>query len=82
MILENCNNKLHCLFKQVIDLTDRKGSEESEISKQQRDREQFLQQQRDLMMRNTLQVSEGKLLPQGIRNLNSICRSGSRHEYG
>ncbi|XP_033607177.1 histone deacetylase 4 isoform X5 [Cryptotermes secundus] len=44
---------------EVIDLTDRKGSEESEISKQQRDREQFLQQQRDLMMRNTLQVSEG-----------------------
>jgi histone deacetylase 4/5 len=47
--------------EQVIDLTDRKGSEESEISKQQRDREQFLQQQRDLMMRHTLQVSEGKL---------------------
>ncbi|PSN47158.1 Histone deacetylase 4, partial [Blattella germanica] len=44
---------------EVIDLTDRKGSEESEISKQQRDREQFLQQQRDLMMRHTLQVSEG-----------------------
>ncbi|KDR16176.1 Histone deacetylase 4, partial [Zootermopsis nevadensis] len=43
---------------EVIDLTDRKGSEESEISKQQRDREQFLQQQRDLMMRHTLQVSE------------------------
>ncbi|KAK7793181.1 hypothetical protein R5R35_012827 [Gryllus longicercus] len=43
---------------EVIDLTDRKG-EESEISKQQRDREQFLQQQRDLMMRHTLQVSEG-----------------------
>ena len=32
-------------------------SEESEISKQQRDREQFLQQQRDLMMRHTLQIS-------------------------
>ncbi|XP_066998225.2 histone deacetylase 4 isoform X3 [Anabrus simplex] len=43
---------------EVIDLTDRKN-EESEISKQQRDREQFLQQQRDLMMRHTLQVSEG-----------------------
>jgi len=82
MILENSNNKLHCLFKQVIDLTDRKGSEESEISKQQRDREQFLQQQRDLMMRNTLQVSEGKLLSQDIRNLSSVCRSGYHHECG
>ncbi|KZC05441.1 Histone deacetylase 4 [Dufourea novaeangliae] len=44
---------------EVIDLTGGKKdlSEESEISKQQRDREQFLQQQRDLMMRHTLQVS-------------------------
>nr|CAD7264236.1 unnamed protein product [Timema shepardi] len=45
-------------FAQVIDLTERR-TEESEISKQQRDREQFLQQQRDLMMRHTLQVGEG-----------------------
>ncbi|KAG8237534.1 hypothetical protein J437_LFUL017464, partial [Ladona fulva] len=44
---------------EVIDLTERKG--ESEIARQQRDREQFLQQQRDLMMRHTLQVSEGKI---------------------
>nr|CAD7444672.1 unnamed protein product [Timema bartmani] len=43
---------------EVIDLTERR-TEESEISKQQRDREQFLQQQRDLMMRHTLQVGEG-----------------------
>lgn len=44
---------------EVIDLTGAKKdlSEESEISKQQRDREQFLQQQRDLMMRHTLQIS-------------------------
>ena len=44
---------------EVIDLTGGKKdmSEESEISKQQRDREQFLQQQRDLMMRHTLQIS-------------------------
>nr|CAD7575720.1 unnamed protein product [Timema californicum] len=48
-------------FAQVIDLTERR-TEESEISKQQRDREQFLQQQRDLMMRHTLQVGEGCLL--------------------
>ena len=41
---------------EVIDLTGKKElQEESEISKQQRDREQFLQQQRDLMMRHTLQ---------------------------
>lgn len=44
---------------EVIDLTGKKDhSEESEISKQQRDREQFLQQQRDLMMRHTLQTNE------------------------
>ncbi|XP_076670037.1 histone deacetylase 4 isoform X3 [Andrena cerasifolii] len=44
---------------EVIDLTGGKKDlpEESEISKQQRDREQFLQQQRDLMMRHTLQMS-------------------------
>jgi hypothetical protein len=82
LILETRNNKLQCLYKQVIDLTDRKGSEESEISKQQRDREQFLQQQRDLMMRNTLQVSEGKLLSMGNLNLSSIHRTGVHHEFG
>ncbi|XP_066595945.1 histone deacetylase 4 isoform X7 [Prorops nasuta] len=44
---------------EVIDLTGKKDlPEESEISKQQRDREQFLQQQRDLMMRHTLQTNE------------------------
>ncbi|XP_011303801.1 histone deacetylase 4 isoform X6 [Fopius arisanus] len=45
---------------EVIDLTGKKEmlSEESEISKQQKDREQFLQQQRDLMMRHTLQINE------------------------
>ena len=50
-------------MKQVIDLTekgDKKGEEEeSEMCRQQRERESFLQQQRDLMMRHTLQVSEG-----------------------
>ncbi|KAG8311280.1 Histone deacetylase 7 [Homalodisca vitripennis] len=48
---------------EVIDLTEKdKKSEvegESEICRQQRERESFLQQQRDLMMRHTLQVSEG-----------------------
>jgi histone deacetylase 4/5 len=45
----------------VIDLTERGGREgSSEMARQQRDREQFLQQQRDLMMRHTLQISEGK----------------------
>ncbi|XP_039296591.1 LOW QUALITY PROTEIN: histone deacetylase 4 [Nilaparvata lugens] len=51
---------------QVIDLTDRDRSrserdngEESEMCRQQKERETFLQQQRDLMMRHTLQVSEG-----------------------
>ncbi|RZF32617.1 hypothetical protein LSTR_LSTR012700 [Laodelphax striatellus] len=55
---------------QVIDLTDRGGErerarserdsgEESEMCRQQKERETFLQQQRDLMMRHTLQVSEG-----------------------
>lgn len=45
---------------EIIDLTGKKEiqSEESEISKQQKDREQFLQQQRDLMMRHTLQLNE------------------------
>lgn len=35
------------------------AGEESEMCIQQRERESFLQQQRDLMMRHTLQVSEG-----------------------
>lgn len=48
----------------MIDLTERRISsgddiEESEMSRQQKDREQFLQQQRDLMMRHNLQVNEG-----------------------
>ncbi|XP_067211637.1 histone deacetylase 4 isoform X4 [Linepithema humile] len=47
---------------EVIDLTGKKDHpEESEISKQQRDREQFLQQQRDLMMRHTLQTNESTI---------------------
>uniref|UniRef100_A0A1B6D1S1 histone deacetylase n=1 Tax=Clastoptera arizonana TaxID=38151 RepID=A0A1B6D1S1_9HEMI len=47
---------------EVIDLTEREkkvDKEESEMCRQQRERESFLQQQRDLMMRHTLQVSEG-----------------------
>lgn len=49
---------------EVIDLTDRRISsnedlEESEMARQQKDREQFLQQQRDLMMRHNLQITEG-----------------------
>ncbi|KAJ8683063.1 hypothetical protein QAD02_018855, partial [Eretmocerus hayati] len=64
---------------EVIDLTGKKDSsatsggsssagssiEESEISKQQRDREQFLQQQRDLMMRHTLQAAESTAIYAG-----------------
>lgn len=51
---------------EVIDLTGKKDhTEESEISKQQRDREQFLQQQRDLMMRHTLQTNESTVYAGG-----------------
>ncbi|XP_020299663.1 histone deacetylase 4 isoform X3 [Pseudomyrmex gracilis] len=47
---------------EVIDLTGKKDhSEESDLTKQQRDREQFLQQQRDLMMRHTLQTNESSI---------------------
>lgn len=58
---------------EVIDLTGGKKdlSEESEISKQQRDREQFLQQQRDLMMRHTLQVSNESTAYSGTGNRSS-----------
>uniref|UniRef100_A0A146LH71 Histone deacetylase n=1 Tax=Lygus hesperus TaxID=30085 RepID=A0A146LH71_LYGHE len=50
---------------EVIDLTEKSSrhsegnEEESELSRQQRDRETFLQQQRDLMMRHSLQVNQG-----------------------
>ncbi|XP_023245455.1 histone deacetylase 4 isoform X3 [Copidosoma floridanum] len=62
---------------EVIDLTGKKDTsatsgrsssssiEESEISKQQRDREQFLQQQRDLMMRHTLQATDATVYTTG-----------------
>lgn len=51
---------------EVIDLTGKKDHpEESEIVKQQRDREQFLQQQRDLMMRHTLQTNESTVYTSG-----------------
>ncbi|XP_012285218.1 histone deacetylase 4 isoform X3 [Orussus abietinus] len=51
---------------EVIDLTGKKDlPEESEISKQQRDREQFLQQQRDLMMRHTLQINDSSTYASG-----------------
>lgn len=45
----------------MIDLTEKSSrtEEESEMSRQQRERESFLQQQRDLMMRHSLQVSQG-----------------------
>ena len=50
---------------EVIDLTDQRlevdeDQNECEMSRQQKDREQFLQQQRDLMMRHNLQANEGK----------------------
>ncbi|XP_046390960.1 histone deacetylase 4 isoform X3 [Ischnura elegans] len=59
---------------EVIDLTERKG--ESEMAQQQRDREQFLQQQRDLMMRHTLQVSEGSAFtPRGTHMARPLSRA-------
>ncbi|XP_032690641.1 histone deacetylase 4 isoform X5 [Odontomachus brunneus] len=57
---------------EVIDLTGKKDlPEESEISKQQRDREQFLQQQRDLMMRHTLQTNESTVYSSSCRTSQS-----------
>lgn len=44
--------------QEVIDLTGKKN-DDSELARQQREREAFLQQQRDLMMRHTLTISEG-----------------------
>lgn len=70
---------------EVIDLTGKKDhSEESEISKQQRDREQFLQQQRDLMMRHTLQTNEssiyaGSRISQSARPLSRALSSPLVH---
>ncbi|XP_073970924.1 histone deacetylase 4 isoform X4 [Rhodnius prolixus] len=54
---------------EVIDLTEKSSrtEEESEMSRQQRERESFLQQQRDLMMRHSLQVSQGAV---NSRNIN------------
>lgn len=69
---------------EVIDLTGKKDQpEESEMSKQQRDREQFLQQQRDLMMRHNLQSNECTAYPnrssQGIRPLSRALSSPLVH---
>lgn len=52
---------------EVIDLTDRRleggdDMDECEMSRQQKDREQFLQQQRDLMMRHSVQVNESEFI--------------------
>lgn len=49
---------------EVIDLTDQRleideDHNECEMSRQQKDREQFLQQQRDIMMRHNMQLNEG-----------------------
>ncbi|KAK9501749.1 hypothetical protein O3M35_012421 [Rhynocoris fuscipes] len=58
---------------EVIDLTEkssRSTEEESEMSRQQRERESFLQQQRDLMMRHSLQVNQGGSGPLNSRNIN------------
>ncbi|XP_076319708.1 histone deacetylase 4-like isoform X3 [Tachypleus tridentatus] len=46
----------------IIDLTERRTKEDegnSELAKQQCDREEFLQQQRDIMAKSSLQISEG-----------------------
>ncbi|XP_011496681.1 PREDICTED: histone deacetylase 4 [Ceratosolen solmsi marchali] len=79
---------------EVIDLTGKKdipgqsagnsvGVEESEISKQQRDREQFLQQQRDLMMRHTMQAVDATAYPgrvsQSVRPLSRALSSPLVH---
>ncbi|XP_011874063.1 PREDICTED: histone deacetylase 4 isoform X3 [Vollenhovia emeryi] len=57
---------------EVIDLTGKKDHpEESEISKQQRDREQFLQQQRDLMMRHTSQTNDSTTYVGGLSRTQS-----------
>ncbi|KAL0131123.1 hypothetical protein PUN28_002598 [Cardiocondyla obscurior] len=64
---------------EVIDLTGKKDHpEESEISKQQRDREQFLQQQRDLMMRHTLQTNESTIYTGGLNRTAQSVRPLSR----
>ncbi|XP_071630350.1 histone deacetylase 4 isoform X6 [Temnothorax longispinosus] len=64
---------------EVIDLTGKKDHpEESEISKQQRDREQFLQQQRDLMMRHTLQTNESTIYAGGLSRTSQVARPLSR----
>lgn len=64
---------------EVIDLTGKKDHpEESEISKQQRDREQFLQQQRDLMMRHTLQTNESTIYAGGLSRTSQSARPLSR----
>ncbi|XP_022251824.1 histone deacetylase 4-like isoform X3 [Limulus polyphemus] len=47
---------------EIIDLTEHREKEverDSELAKQQRDREAFLQQQRDIMAKSSLQISEG-----------------------
>ncbi|XP_011701273.1 PREDICTED: histone deacetylase 4 isoform X7 [Wasmannia auropunctata] len=64
---------------EVIDLTGKKDHpEESEISKQQRGREQFLQQQRDLMMRHTLQTNESTIYAGGLSRTSQSARPLSR----
>jgi len=64
---------------EVIDLTGKKDHpEESEISKQTRGREQFLQQQRDLMMRHTLQTNESTIYAGGLSRTSQSARPLSR----
>ncbi|XP_018353429.1 PREDICTED: histone deacetylase 4 isoform X4 [Trachymyrmex septentrionalis] len=64
---------------EVIDLTGKKDhSEESEISKQTRGRQQFLQQQRDLMMRHTLQTNESTIYAGGLSRTSQSARPLSR----
>ncbi|EEB14313.1 histone deacetylase 7A, putative [Pediculus humanus corporis] len=66
---------------EVIDLTDQRlevdeDQNECEMSRQQKDREQFLQQQRDLMMRHNLQANEGSTFVP--RNTSYVARPLSR----
>ncbi|XP_072162642.1 histone deacetylase 4 [Bemisia tabaci] len=81
---EDCQQPLtaHNFLKQVIDLTDKKcdrvSNDETEMTRQRRERENILhqQQQRDFMMRHTLQISEGSAFsPRSSRPLSRTLSS-------
>ncbi|GAB6026765.1 Histone deacetylase 4, variant 2 [Chamberlinius hualienensis] len=67
--------------QEVIDLTDKKSnSPDSELHRQQRERETFLQQQRDIMMRHTQTINEEPGLEGGKSSKSEIEGAGyTRH---